>query len=412
MIDIHTLLFASFTARTGFILIFLIASFRTEAGVAFRFWTASIFGSAIGVLLIYSDPHYPYFPAARGTLIYIILGLSVSCVWAGGLAFFGRKINKASFAVMGGLPGIIYGGGRSMGVLPDLAILLTIITLIASTAVCARTFLVRKRPRYLPSQLLVGVALSLYSVALVFSAILIVLRLTVPGSVPGPGSEASDISLALFIDQLTSVLVYVGLVAMSLEDVQVRMMELATTDSLTGLANRRGLQERTSAVIGACHRAKRPTSVMIADLDHFKSINDQYGHDGGDVVLKEFARRLASHSRRNQDVVGRWGGEEFLVLLNDMTQPEAVAFADLICRRVSEEPFDLGEQKITVTVSIGVAGMDKHASGFEHAIRAADEALYEAKRSGRNRVCGAVTTAASAIAQEMTPYTTHRRATA
>ncbi|PYE30537.1 diguanylate cyclase (GGDEF)-like protein [Rhizobium sp. PP-F2F-G38] len=384
MIDIHTLLFASVTARTGFILIFLIASFRSEARLAFRFWSASILGSAVGVMLIYSDPNYPYFLAARGMLIYAIIGISLSCIWAGGRVFSGGRVNKAVFAVMGLTPGLVYGGARFLGLVPDIVVLLTIVTLVASTAIAARAFLARKRAGYLPSQLLVSVALSTYSLALTASLVMIAFRLLTPGGVPD--LQAADISLALFIDQLTSVLIYVGLVSMSLEDVQARMKELATTDPLTGLANRRGVQEQTSALIAACNRAKRPLSVLIADLDHFKSINDHYGHDCGDMVLREFARRMSCLCRRGQDVTGRWGGEEFLVVLSDMTPAEAVCFAEQLLKRISEELFDIGKQKIAVTVSIGVAGFCSGVTPLAVAVTAADEALYEAKRNGRNCV--------------------------
>ncbi|SCX35372.1 GGDEF domain-containing protein [Agrobacterium rosae] len=397
--DINTLLFASVAARGGFILIFLIASVKSEARIAFRLWTISIFGSATGILLFYGDPHYPYYLAGRGWLIYTIIGLSLSCMWAGGRAFFGYRVNKAAFAVIGFVPGLVYGGARTGGMLPDTVLLLTIATLVVAMAVVSHPFLSRRGRRFLPSQLLVGVSLATYSAALFTSFVLVVVRLFVSGVAPDP--QASDISLALFIDQLMSVLIYVGLVAMSLEHVQMRMKQLATIDPLTGLANRRGVQEQTAAVIDACRRARRPMAVLIADLDHFKSINDQYGHDCGDMVLQEFGNRLSSHSRRGQDVTGRWGGEEFLAVLSDMTLAEAVSFADRLCLRVAQEPFDLGDQKITVTVSIGVASIDCHASSLDKAVRAADEALYEAKRNGRNRAHSAEPIVAPAFAQAM-----------
>lgn len=388
MIDVQTLLFASGTARAGFILIFLIASFKSEARVAFRFWTASILGSAMGVFLIYSDPNYPYFTAVRGMAIYAVIGLSLSCIWAGGCAFFGRELSRTRFSIMGLTPGVVYGAAYSFGIAPNVVVLLTITTLVCSTAVVAHTFLTRKHRHYLPSQLLVGIALTAYSFALAASVILIAVKLMAPGAVSGPGM--SDIGLSLFIDQLMSVLTYVGLVAMSLEAAQLRIKTLATMDPLTGLANRRGVETKTLALIAACHRAKQPMVVLIADLDHFKSINDRYGHNSGDAVLKAFAARLSLHCRREQDVAGRWGGEEFLAVLSNMTLEEAIRFAEELCLRVSEEPFDIGDSKITVTVSIGVAAIDDHAAPLEHAVKNADEALYEAKRNGRNRVCSAV----------------------
>ena len=393
MVDIPTLLFASCTARIGFILIFLIASFRSEARGAFQLWTVSILCSMIGMLLMYSDPDYPHFQPTRGTLIYTIFGLSLSTVWAGGCAFFRRAASKVRFVVIAFMPGVVYAGTSALGLLPDTVVTLTIVMFVGSSAAAAATFLIRSDRRYLPSQLLVGLALAAYSATLVISIILMVIRFLKPGIIPGP--QTSDVSFALVIDQLMSVLIYVGLVAMSLEDVQLRMKKLATTDLLTGLANRLGVHDRTVPLIGASFRAKRPMAVLIADIDHFKLINDRYGHTSGDLVLREFARRLTSHSRRTQDVTGRWGGEEFLAVYCDMTLEEAVRFAELLCRRVSDEEFDIGHQKITVTVSIGVAEILNHATPLEQAVRVADEALYEAKRKGRNRVQGAMTVAAA-----------------
>ncbi len=396
MVDVTTLLFASSTARAGFILIFLIASFKSEARVAFGYWTVSIISSAAALLLIYSDSSYPYFAAGRGTVIYAIVGLSLSSIWAGGRTFFGFGVDKVRFAIMGLFPGLVYGGAHLFGMKPIAAVLLTIATLSFLMAVAARPFLARNRRRYLPSQLLVGAALVAYSVALALSVVLIIVRVRAFGAITQP--SMTEIALSLFIDQLMGVLTYVGLIAMSLEDAQVRLKAIALMDPLTGLANRRGVQSRTAALIMACRCAKRPVAVLIVDLDHFKSINDRYGHVSGDMVLKEFADRLSSHCRREQDVTGRWGGEEFLAVLRDTTLEQAIDIAEQLCRRVSETQFDIGGQAIVVTVSIGVAAIDDHISALEHAVKKADEALYDAKRNGRNRVCSAIPQPLLAIA--------------
>ena len=385
--DLNTLLFASVMARSGFILIFVIASLKGEAAGAFRFWTASIFGSAIGVLLIYDDPNNPYFLPLRGAIIYAIIGSSLSCVWAGCRVFFKRPIKMTHCVVMGVVPGLVYGSARSLDVDPDIVLLLTMATLACSIAAAARPFFWRTTPRYLRSQLLVGGAIAMYGVAIVYSMVLILIR--VWAAEMHVGSTPSDIFSALFIDQLMSVLTYVGLIAMSLEDAQMRMKDIATTDPLTGLANRRGVHDQALHLSGACHRAKRPISVLIADIDHFKTINDRYGHDCGDAVLKEFARRLAEHSGQGQNVIGRWGGEEFLAVLSNRAMDDAVGFAERLCRRIAERPFAFGDRAISVTVSIGVAEIDGNGFDLEKAVKAADEALYMAKHHGRNRVVSA-----------------------
>lgn len=384
MLDLQALLLASAAARIGFILIFMVESFRSEARLAFRFWTASVFSSTVGLLLLYQDPQYPYLPADRGAVIYGIFGFSLACFWAGGRLFFGRAVHWLRFAIAGAIPGLTYGTAHSLGCRPGLVLLLALATMVLTTAHGAQPYLVRSGRRYLPSQLLVGLAMASYSLVMAGSVLLLSLEILSPGMLPG--DPMSQIAPAVFIDQFMSVLTYVGLIAMSLEHIQSRIKELAILDPLTGLANRRGVQEGAAALIAACQRAGRPMAVLIADIDHFKSVNDRYGHNSGDAVLREFGRRLVALSRREQDVVGRWGGEEFLLVLDDMSLRDATVFAERLRQQVAEVPFDIGDQSITVTVSIGIAWIDIPPPPLEQAVRRADAALYDAKRGGRNRV--------------------------
>lgn len=385
MLDIATLLVASAMARTGFVLIFVIASFVSDTRSAFRCWTLSIVLSAMGMVLSYASPNHPFLPAIYGTVVYILLGFSIACFWAGGRAFFGLPIRPALWAVMGIVPGLTYGLASVAGFRADLVLLLTICPMIVSLLASSHALLSRRVRPYLSSQLLVGITLNGYGLALVGSVIGLGAGILQSDAVPD--TPTSEIYIALFIDQLTSVLIYVGLVAMSLESAQRRTRAVATTDSLTGLANRRGVHEMTLAVIAAGRRAKRPLAVLLMDLDHFKAINDRHGHAAGDTVLKEFANRLTGGSRREQDVLGRWGGEEFLAVLSDTDESDAIRFSELVCRRISESPVAVGGgRSIRLTVSIGVAVIDDDTPGLEEAVRRADEALYEAKRNGRNRV--------------------------
>jgi diguanylate cyclase (GGDEF)-like protein len=161
-------------------------------------------------------------------------------------------------------------------------------------------------------------------------------------------------------------------------------LEAATrTDSLTGVFNRRHLEERLREVLAAARRQGQPAAVLMIDIDHFKSVNDSLGHAGGDAVLRAVVERL-SRSVRCEDVVGRWGGEEFLILGAMTDAAAARALAERVRGAVSAEPVLLdGGASSRVTVSIGCA------AGFEPADRLlgrADVALYEAKSRGRDRV--------------------------
>jgi diguanylate cyclase (GGDEF)-like protein len=167
---------------------------------------------------------------------------------------------------------------------------------------------------------------------------------------------------------------------------QNRLLEaLAVTDGLTGLYNRKKLNEVLAEQFARFLRNRRPFSVLMLDLDNFKSINDTYGHAVGDEVLVELAAIL-KQSVRNIDHVARYGGEEFVVVLVESTPDAALDIAERI-RAVVEVPrVIVGDKRISVTVSLGVSSCRKGDDGPEQALTRADHALYEAKRAGRNRV--------------------------
>ena len=164
-------------------------------------------------------------------------------------------------------------------------------------------------------------------------------------------------------------------------------IEMAVTDSLTGLHNRRYLDSHLQTLFDRAVARRRPLSVMITDLDRFKSVNDQYGHDGGDEILREFARRLRKNVR-GIDLACRFGGEEFVVVMPD-TDPEiAEKVAERVRAEIAQTPFQIGSAGATmnVTVSVGVSSLRRGADSVEDLMKRADVALYEAKTGGRNRV--------------------------
>ncbi|PYE45365.1 diguanylate cyclase (GGDEF)-like protein [Rhizobium sp. PP-F2F-G20b] len=385
MVDVQTLLVSSVTARAGFLLVFLLYSFRPGATNAYRFWTLSIICSALGIWLNYQDAAYPNFSAEKGALVYLVVGLSIVSVEAGAKSFFDLPLDRVRFIATWIAPALTYWTAASIGLSPSYVLALTMSTLVYILTTASSSFLKGRRQKRLPSQILIGSSLAFYAVALVGTIIsLIVGHLF---GYEGLGPSSRNIYLSVFIDQTVSVLIYVGLVAMTLEEAQRQMQIAATTDPLTGLANRRGLQERALAIIGAGQRLQRPMAVLIADIDHFKSINDRYGHAYGDRVLQQFAERLPVVVKRQQDVLARWGGEEFVAVLHGASLEDATHLAELLCRTIEERPFDVGGTKVTVTTSIGVAPFGGEERLLEQAIDIADAALYKAKRTGRNRVC-------------------------
>jgi two-component system cell cycle response regulator len=165
------------------------------------------------------------------------------------------------------------------------------------------------------------------------------------------------------------------------------LREKAMHDPLTGLLTRGAFFELSDHEFARARRSKTPLSIVMADIDHFKSINDRFGHPGGDEVLREVARRLQATFRK-EDAVGRYGGEEFAALAVGCDGPDAIGLAERFRQAVSNQPFAIGSERHDVTTSVGVV-TGTAADGVEALIRAADEALYRAKASGRNTVVSA-----------------------
>ncbi len=173
----------------------------------------------------------------------------------------------------------------------------------------------------------------------------------------------------------------------SLRDSLRASIELAVVDPLTRLHNRRYLQNQLGTLLRDDTRRGVPLSLLVLDIDHFKSVNDAHGHDAGDEVLREFARRLRALVR-GVDVVARLGGEEFVIAMPDTDAFTAGRVAERIRALIDKKPFLLagGAKKLHVTISIGVASVLRSGASPEELFKLADAALYEAKRSGRNCV--------------------------
>lgn len=173
------------------------------------------------------------------------------------------------------------------------------------------------------------------------------------------------------------------------ESVQASL-ELAVTDALTGLHNRRYLDSHIGVLFNEAVVRGRQISILLLDIDRFKSINDTYGHDAGDEVLREFAVRVRAHTR-GIDVVARYGGEEVVVLVPDSPVDGARAVAERIREQVESTPFPIhqGARTVPVTVSIGVAARQVGDKSGADIMKRADLALYRAKEEGRNRVVAA-----------------------
>jgi len=201
-------------------------------------------------------------------------------------------------------------------------------------------------------------------------------------------SVSSDARGELFWAHLTTVRRIVGL-ASALQLALVDNRILSTIDELTRCAGRRFFENQFPREVARAQRLARPLSLVMADIDHFKNINDTHGHQIGDEVLREFADRLSLDLRQREDWVARTGGEEFAVVLPETNEAEARLVARRLCKRIGESPFVTSVGAIRVTASFGLvarSGAADELRAAEAFVRAADSALYESKRRGRNRV--------------------------
>ena len=197
------------------------------------------------------------------------------------------------------------------------------------------------------------------------------------------------LNLALFVLAIAIITLELFLIfrplAARLERAQQELLDVARTDPLTGCWNRRALMETGEVLRQVERRAKQPFSLIICDIDHFKTVNDTYGHPAGDEVIREFVRRCLD-CLRDQDLLGRFGGEEFVALLPGATTDQAARVSERIRSAIERNPIRTDAGSVSVTSSFGLSLVREGDDSLHPAIERADAALYEAKQSGRNQV--------------------------
>lgn len=171
------------------------------------------------------------------------------------------------------------------------------------------------------------------------------------------------------------------------KDLERKLKYFAERDSLTGLWNRRIIEELSKREMERASRYHRNLSLLLIDIDNFKGINDRYGHDIGDQALKHFSS-VSLKNLRHSDLMGRWGGEEFMVLLPEIDAKGVSVVAEKLRAAVEQQPLLCGkQQKASFTISLGGAEYNLSITSWEHFIKQADQALYQAKSQGKNRFC-------------------------
>ncbi|WP_439870372.1 GGDEF domain-containing protein [Pseudomonas syringae] len=375
MLSIETLYFTSTISRVTILLIFGVLLISQPRARYVWHWSVALLCSGIGTLM--NGPYSEVVKLSKflPLLTMMLFVISLLASWTGLRIFYGRSVHSSCWLISP-MPSIVYMLGIRFGAPAEVTLTFLYLTAAMLAILPVYEILVSTDRRIL-SQYVVALAFAIYTIVLTLSAVLVL-----TGKLAADAQSSAVISLAF--DQVASILVYFGYIAMAGERSALDLHRQAETDILTGLTNRRGGQR----LLERLHREaveKRCYSVLIGDIDHFKRINDTFGHEAGDTVLKLVAERLTSLMRKNDGII-RWGGEEFLVVLPRTLIKDAEVLGERLRQQVAAEPFKVGERNLDITLSLGVSMCRADDSNFGNTILRADKALYRAKNEGRNRV--------------------------
>ncbi|WGT28072.1 GGDEF domain-containing protein [Pseudomonas marginalis] len=374
MLSIETLYFSSTLSRLTILVIFGVLIISQPRAKYLWHWCFALACSGVGTLINGATNEDA---ATVHILPLVAMGLFVLSLigsWTGLRIFYGKSVSLCWFAVSP-LPSLLCFAGVGSG-LPANVILPFLYSTAAMLAALSLYEVMTSKDKRLLSQYVVAFAFAVYTLMLAITAFMVSM-----GTIVSEGGDSAVASLAF--DQAASILVYFGYLAMAGEKAALDLQLQAETDILTGLTNRRGGRR----IIASLHKdtlEDKYYSLIIADIDHFKMINDSLGHDAGDSVLSLVAARLASMMRK-RDVIIRWGGEEFLIVLPDTSSADAGKIAERLREKVSGEPFEADFKDVHVTLSLGVSMPRSGDSTFDATLIRADKALYQAKEQGRNR---------------------------
>ena len=343
-----------------------------------RLWAASLWAGALGTTLLGLQGQMPELLSIMGRNAFAVLG---SVLLLCGVALHvGRRAPLR--------PALVLAGGYMLCIVwfsvvtPDLGIRLALYSLLVMIWKGWEVWLLL---RHAPADIRRSCRIA--AAVFVFDALLFLVRALLPVA-PGAGGDILRAGLPMNVTYVGSLIVMMGhtfaLVLLIVERQMVDLRRLARRDGLTGLLNRTALMDDGRGQLAQCQLRRLPFAVLLLDLDHFKRVNDSHGHQAGDAVLHHMARTLQRNLRGRDSLLGRYGGEEFVLLLPATSLEQAQALAERLRAALEACPLDSDIGPIAVTTSIGVAA-DVDAT-LERLLARADAALYRAKAAGRNRV--------------------------
>ena len=378
MIDLRTLLILVAVADVMVaVILVLSAGRRLKSGVVS--WIAALGARALAVsiLAVGIQPQVAAIAVSAA-----LLALSMTLQAAALLAYDRRRLPAwVHTAVIAGVavPFTLLGADPSNLVLFGGIVFGTLLLVLAAIASQVEPPV----PGRAPARVVLVTAFATGAVAFYFRGIGVTFSAEPLQAFAAPTSLQSAIFVAACAAAIVSTF---GFLLLHKERADSEALRLATMDPLTGAYNRRTFHEIAERELSRARRAGQPLSIIIVDIDHFRPINESYGNRVGDEVLQRIAV-LAHGALRKEDMLVRYGGEEFLVMLPDVPGPGAVVVAGRIRKAVEAEPLKVGDHELAVTVSVGVsARLDEGPESIENLLARAEEALALAKQRGRNRV--------------------------
>lgn len=365
------------TLGVGVSLSFAISRYPVGLRAAMRVWIGGLFLQTFALIAVALSEPTP-------TAVVLIVGNTVYALAFAEMAramrlFFGRRRNKlplllVALVAMNSLVfGVVWPGWVSPVVLN--AAPLALLQLSVAWSVLFQRNVLRSAD-YLTGTLFASCAVLAVSRGLI--------ELLVPPDVAPLMHRAVSTGVFVF-GSILPILGTIGFMLMCSDRLSDDLGRLAMLDPLTGAANRRTLAQHAQSAIGEALRLHLPLALLAIDVDHFKQINDGYGHDAGDEALRQLVR-LMGESLDSGHTLSRIGGEEFAVLLPGMNEAEAAVVAERVRRHVADSLLSIDGHTVRLRISIGVSQLDRDNSDLGALLKVADRALYAAKRSGRNRV--------------------------
>lgn len=385
-IDGYTVVFCGILIRTLLAILFLAFWLKDRRATWFAWWSATFLLGDL-VALFYLRSEFAVASPASGFMVAALIAGS-ACCWQGARVFEGRA---PFWLPVLGLPALWLLACLIPGFIENLSYRVVLSSLLLAPLLAMTAFEFRRgRQEKLPSRKAI---IALFALLSAFFASRIALVGVAPypfGALPMQMNWLAAFSLVLI---LHSIILAVLIVAMSRERLEREQMLKAQTDLLTGALNRHAFEAYGERLMSRHETAGKPFCLLLIDLDQLKSLNDRFGHAGGDAILVQFAA-TARENIRPGDLLFRLGGDEFCCLLPETNMAQACEIGERVRIRIAAATMDLANVKVKVTASIGVASAETFGYALDVLLHEADMAVYDAKRQGRNKVVVALSLAA------------------